>query len=143
MKPLLAFVIATFFASAVGAQPDVPPQLAPGQSARDPPDLSQFRWKNRLLVIFADSDGDPHFVEQMGLLETRVEDLVERDVIVLIDTDPSGQSALREKFRPRGFMFVLIGKDGNVYLRKPRPWDTREISRSIDKMPLRRQEMRN
>lgn len=142
MKPVLPFVIAAFFATIAGAQTDVPPQVAPSQNAGDTLDLSQFRWKNRLLVIFSDSPGDPRFVEQMGLIEDRVEDLVERDVIVLIDTDPNADSELREKYRPRGFMFVLIGKDGNVYLRKPLPWNVREISRSIDKMPLRRQEMR-
>ena len=38
---------------------------------------------------------------------------------------------------------VLIGKDGTVYLRKPFPWSVREISRSIDKMPLRQQEIRD
>ncbi len=40
-------------------------------------------------------------------------------------------------------MLVLVGKDGSVYLRKPFPWDVRELSRSIDKMPLRQQEMRD
>jgi hypothetical protein len=37
---------------------------------------------------------------------------------------------------------VIMGKDGEVELRKPRPWDVREISRTIDKMPLRQQEIR-
>jgi len=63
-------------------------------------------------------------------------------VVIIVDTDPSGESALRTKLRPRGFMMVLIGKDGQVKLRKPLPWDVRELTRSIDKMPLRRQEMR-
>ena len=40
-------------------------------------------------------------------------------------------------------MLVLIGKDGSVYLRKPFPWSVREIGRSIDKMPLRQQEIRD
>jgi len=34
-----------------------------------------------------------------------------------------------------------VGKDGRVALRKPAPWSVRELSRSIDKMPLRQQEM--
>jgi hypothetical protein len=38
-------------------------------------------------------------------------------------------------------MLVLIGKDGQIELRKPAPWDVREITRSIDKMPLREQEV--
>lgn len=50
---------------------------------------------------------------------------------------------MRQRLRPRGFMLVLIGKDGGVKLRKPVPWDVREISRSIDKFPLRQQEIRD
>jgi hypothetical protein len=38
-------------------------------------------------------------------------------------------------------MMVLIGKDGEVELRKPFPWTVREVSRSIDKMPIRQREM--
>lgn len=71
----------------------------------------------------------------------RPDDLAVRDVIILTDTDPSAQSALRTRLRPRGFMMVLIGKDGQIELRKPQPWDIREITRSIDKMPLRQQEI--
>ena len=33
--------------------------------------------------------------------------------------------------------------DGTILLRKPAPWDVREISRSIDKLPLRKQEVRD
>jgi hypothetical protein len=40
-------------------------------------------------------------------------------------------------------MLVIIGKDGEVELRKPAPWDVREITRSIDKMPLRQQEVQD
>ena len=28
-----------------------------------------------------------------------------------------------------------MGKDGEIYLRKPAPWAVREITRSIDKLP--------
>ncbi|MDQ2088323.1 DUF4174 domain-containing protein [Marimonas arenosa] len=143
MKAVLVFVIAVFFAVPAIAQNGLPPRLAPSAETVSDADLSKFLWRNRLLVIFSDSPGDPRFEEQMALIEARVEDLVERDVIVLIDTDPTRMSELREKFRPRGFMLVLIGKDGHVYLRKPRPWHVREISRSIDKMQIRREELRN
>ncbi|UYV39009.1 DUF4174 domain-containing protein [Rhodobacteraceae bacterium D3-12] len=142
MKSFLSFVFAALFAVPGLAQTVPQPVvelLAPDGDALD---LSQFLWKKRLLVIFAESPGDPRFIEQMTLLETRTGDLVERDVVLLTDTNPDAESALRLKFRPRGFMLVLMGKDGSVYLRKPLPWSTREISRSIDKMPLRRQELR-
>lgn len=102
--------------------------------------LEDFHWIKRPLVVFADSPNDPRFVQQIELLKEYPQDLLARDVIVLTDSDPKAKSALRTKLRPRGFMMVLVGKDGNVYLRKPTPWDIREISRSIDKMPLRQQE---
>ena len=63
--------------------------------------------------------------------------------MILTDTDPNELSDLREKLRPRGFMLVLIGKDGDVKLRKPFPWSVRELSRAIDKMPMRQQEIRD
>ena len=34
-----------------------------------------------------------------------------------------------------------LDKDGQVKQRRPLPWDVREISRAIDKLPLRRQEI--
>jgi hypothetical protein len=68
--------------------------------------------------------------------------LEERDVIVLADTDPSAKSDVRKTLRPRGFGIVVIDKDGAVMLRKPDPWDLRELTRAIDKTPLRRDELR-
>ena len=104
--------------------------------------LDQFIWVNRPVVVFADSPFDPRFVEQMELLQARPAELNERDVVVITDTDPDARSDIRRQLRPRGFQLTVIGKDGEVKLRKPSPWDTREISRSIDKMPLRQRELR-
>ena len=105
-------------------------------------DLSVFLWVKRPIVVLADSPEDPRFMEQMRLLNKRLPELEDRDVVVITDTDPFAETKLRQKLRPRGFMLVLIGKDGGIKLRKPFPWNVREISRVIDKMPMRRQEMR-
>ena len=67
--------------------------------------------------------------------------LRDRDVVVLTDTDPAAKSDLRRQLRPRGFQLVLVGKDGDVKLRKPFPWTVRELNRTIDKMPLRVREI--
>ncbi|WP_322865645.1 DUF4174 domain-containing protein [Aquicoccus sp. G2-2] len=142
MKRAISIVIAAFFASPALAQQVLPAPLKPLAAPSGTNDFTQFLWTKRPLVIFADNPNDPSFVEQMALLEKRPEPLAERDVVLLIDTDPAAKSALREKFRPHGFMLVLLGKDGEMYLRKPLPWDVRELSHSIDKMPLRLQEMR-
>jgi hypothetical protein len=105
-------------------------------------DLAAFQWVARPLVVFADTPADPRFAEQVELLTARISELEGRDVVLITDTDPAAKSAVRQKLRPRGFMLALIGKDGGVKLRKPFPWSVRELSRSIDKMPLRQEEIR-
>jgi hypothetical protein len=106
-------------------------------------DLDDMQWQLRAVVVFGQGENDPLFLEQMDLITDRIDELVERDVIVIADTDPDTLSDLRRKLRPRAFMLALIGKDGGVALRKPAPWNVRELSRSIDKMPLRQQEISN
>ncbi len=104
-------------------------------------DPSALQWVLRPLVVFADTPNDPRFQQQMDRLLADPEALAERDVILITDTDPDAESALRIQLRPRGYMMALVAKDGRVALRKPSPWSVRELSRSIDKMPLRQQEI--
>tara|TARA_R110002049_G_scaffold177696_3_gene344892 strand:+ start:196 stop:648 length:453 start_codon:yes stop_codon:yes gene_type:complete len=106
-------------------------------------DPAQFVWMARPIVVFAQTPNDPQYAHQMDLLTARIDELALRDVIVITDTNPDTPSALRNLLRPRGFMLAIISKDGRTALRKPAPWDVREISRSIDKMPLRQQEIRD
>lgn len=105
--------------------------------------LDQWLWEKRPVVVFADSPSDPRFAEQMTLIGARLDALDERDVVVITDTDPQARGDIRRNLRPRGFMLVIIAKDGTIVARKPAPWDVREISRSIDKLPLRQQEVRD
>lgn len=136
--PTLLLVLMGFFPAAASmAETEEPAIRAAGET-----DLSEFVWKNRPIIVFADSENDPAFIEQLDLINARLDDLAERDVVVLTDTDPSTLSPVRKKLRPRGFMLVIVGKDGGVKLRKPFPWNVREISRSIDKMPIRQREIR-
>jgi len=80
-------------------------------------------------------------LQQLEWLDAEKEEMEDRDVVVLTDTDPVEPSELRKEFHPRDFQLLLIGKDGQVKLRKPFPWNVRELSRAIDKMPIRRQEI--
>ncbi|NUH66009.1 DUF4174 domain-containing protein [Sulfitobacter sp. S0837] len=142
MKRLISLVFAGIIAATASAQsadvPDEDPLFLPADMA----DLSEFQWKKRPVLVFANSENDPAFVAQMEYLQARPDELRLRDVIVLTDTDPAARSPLRLRMRPRGFMLVLVDKEGNIELRKPFPWDVREITRSIDKMPLRQREIR-
>ncbi|MBK0329149.1 DUF4174 domain-containing protein [Rhodobacteraceae bacterium F11138] len=141
MKRILAIVFATLIAPGLAAQSDEgAPRTKLTQPAGDS-DLSEFLWTNRPIVVFADSPADPRYIEQMERLQDRHDMLADRDVVILTDTDPKAGSVLRKKLRPRGFMLVLVGKDGEVKLRKPLPWTVREITRSIDKNPEREREI--
>lgn len=112
------------------------PELEPGTQP-----LEGLKWTNRVLVVFADSDRDPRFARQMNKLADDPGPLLDRDVVVLTDTDPGANGPLRDSLRPRDFMLVLVGKDGTVALRKPDPRSVREVVSVIDKMPLRLQEI--
>lgn len=95
----------------------------------------------RPVVVFADSPADPNFIRQMDLIARDAGELAERDVIVITDTDPDARTEVRTKLRPRGFSLVLLDKDLKPVIRKPLPWEVREITHAIDKFPLRRQEI--
>lgn len=95
----------------------------------------------RPIVVFADSPNDPNFIRQMELLARSYSELEERDVILVTDTDPAARTEWRLKLRPRGFSLVIMDKDLRPVVRKPLPWDVREITHAIDKMPLRRTEI--
>jgi len=104
--------------------------------------LSEFLWIARPVIVFADSPNDPRFIEQMQLLADRPAPLLERDVVILFDSDPSARSEIRTALRPRGFALVVIQKDGAVGFRRPAPRDVREIIRGIDNFQFRQEELR-
>ena len=116
------------------------PQIVPLNAAEV--SLADFLWVKRPIVIFADTPADPRFQEQLKLLLERPAELLERDVVLIIDSNPADGSEIRKKLRPRGFMLTLIGKDGGIKLRKPFAWTVREITHAIDKWPLRKEELR-
>lgn len=112
------------------------------QIAEDP--LERYLWTARPVIVFAPAAADPRFVRQMRELESRADEFAERDVVVLTDIDTGASraeaSALRTRFRPQDFTLLLIGKDGQVKLRRPGPVSGSQLLRQIDRMPLRQQE---
>jgi hypothetical protein len=137
-RPFLAVLALCLPALSLSAGAEEAPAFAPVPAAEVvEADLLFLR---RPVVIFADSPNDPAFVRQMELLARYYDELAARDVILIIDTDPANPSALRKKLRPRGFSLVLMDKDWRPSIRKPLPWEGREIVNSIDKMPIARSE---
>jgi Domain of unknown function (DUF4174) len=137
MKLILSIVLAMLFPISASAQAITPE--GPVDAAEIV--LADLLYVNRAVIVFADSPQDPNFVRQMELLARNPAALADRDALLIVDTDPAARTEVRQKFRPRGFSLVLVEKDGNAVIRKPLPWDMREITAAIDKFPLRRQEV--
>ncbi|WP_198431680.1 DUF4174 domain-containing protein [Pseudorhodobacter sp. MZDSW-24AT] len=156
MKPLylLAFAaLLPFVASAQdagaldpsggGVRATVESTEAAAYGPRDAADVvfDDLMFEYRPLVVFGDSPEDPNFLRQMELLARDLPALELRDVVLVTDTDPEARGEWRTRLRPRGFSLVLMDKDLRPVIRKPLPWEVREIVAAIDKFPLRRQEI--
>lgn len=115
-------------------------QDAMTDAAAEQPTLEDLLWIARPVVVFADTPNDPRFHQQMEWLTERRDELEDRDVEILVDTDPAARGPLRMELRPRGFGLVVIDKDGTVVQRRPAPTTARELINLIDRLPSRRQE---
>jgi len=118
-------------------------------------DLSRYRWRHRLLLIFSPSSQTPAFQQLTNQLKQQREGVADRDLLVffLISAGQSrvGENVLtrqaaenmRRRFQvtPDEFRVVLIGKDGTVKLSE-RTVRLSEIFALIDSMPMRQREMR-
>lgn len=140
MKLLRTALVAALFPFAALAEEVLP------TAAFTPVPAAEIVWADlmyvkRPVVVFADSPNDPNFIRQMELIARDTGQLADRDVIVITDTDPDARTEVRKKLRPRGFSLVLLDKDLKPVIRKPLPWEVREITHAIDKFPLRRQEI--
>ena len=110
--------------------------------------LRASRWKNRVLLIAAPHAEQADFRHQKQLAAASQTGLNERDfqvMEVLYDQlSAADQQFLTQKtgLRPPAFGVVLIGKDGGVKEKSARPVVLTTWFKVVDKMPMRRAEMR-
>ncbi len=129
---MVKFCVAAILMACLGAGP-----------ARSADRLSGLLWKRRVVVIFADTRDDARLGRQVALLDERRALLADYDTTVV--TVPDGDMALRERLGvvPRGFAVALVGKDGTVKERWRAPVAPERIVGLIDRMPMRRDEVRS
>ncbi len=120
-------------------------------------DLSAFRWKHRLLVIFAVAETDGAYIKLNKRLDRSARGVEDRDLIVfrIFEKSPSriengalshrDAQLLRQRFKvpPGQFSVVLVGKDGGVKMTARQSVDLQSVFDLIDRMPMRQQEMRD
>jgi len=118
-------------------------------------ELRKFQWKNRILLIFAPSAEDPARKSLVAELNTQVAGVRERDLLIGeffeagasrfagASLTPESAEELRRQFAVRKGMptVILVGKDGEVKLRREGPVQAAEIFALIDSMPMRQKEM--
>lgn len=104
----------------------------------DTANLNQYQWHYRPIVVFAPSNTDADYVQQMSILEKSKAELADRDIIVLSDTSPALKGHLRSQIDPKGFEVVLVGKDGGMKLRQQTPLSSEALLSTVDSMPMRK-----
>lgn len=120
--------------------------LAVASAALAQTDLSRYRGKNRLLLVFAPSKADPCWQTQNSLFAGSSADFKERDLLRLdfLEQGNPKSAVLRHRYgvKPGQFRVLLIGKDGHVASDGPTPVSLHTLTDQIDRMPMRREEMR-
>lgn len=118
-------------------------------------DLNTYRWKKRLLFLFASSEEDPSYFPLKKEIEHRAMEVLDRDLLIAhvlengegrlgkVPLNSEQALSLRKQLSapPGQFMVILIGKDGGEKLRHHRV-ELNEIFKIIDAMPMRQQEMK-
>lgn len=111
------------------------------RSLTDKSELDALQWRARPVVVFADTGEDDGYREQIGLLEQAEAGLAERDIVVFSVISDAENDILRGALGVDGFALLLVGKDGGVKLRSDSPVTPERLFETIDRMPMRRNEM--
>ena len=118
--------------------------------------LDQFKWKNRLLFLFAPDGGNPIFQKFQNEIKLQTAEVEDRDLVVfeVLEKGPSRMNrtqldrqvadSIRNRFNaPRHkFTLILIGKDGGTKMKRHAQTRLKEVFELIDSMPMRKNEMR-
>ena len=131
----------------------LPMTLSSGGALAEP--LQDYRWKSRLLVVFAPTIVDDNYEQQMQQLLRNSVAVSNRDLlpVEVIGVEPVRVDALSEpaidpvELRERfdvpqdGFKAVLLGKDGAAKLTSDSPITAQKLFETIDATPMRQREL--
>jgi hypothetical protein len=109
--------------------------------------LSEKKDHRRVLLLYGRDDAQHYLIEQQESLNEVKDGLTERDldVIVIVASElqePDRQFLMHDyKLVPsEDFIGWLIGKDGGVKQTYQKPVTSQDLFRTIDSMPMRKQE---
>ena len=123
--------------------------------------LEDYLWKNRILIIRTNSIESQKYLQQLENLKDSEDGLMDRKLVIyqfiknefyVIDfkNEKNGKSGktsveFEKKYfqKDKDFEVILIGLDGGIKLRQTEVLKKRDLYKTIDKMPMRRNEIRN
>lgn len=120
-------------------------------------DLGDYKWQNRVLLIFSPNTYNADYREQVEFLKNMNGGIKERDLKIFYALEQSSASVkgallpdeaiseLRSDFGVSSseYTVLLIGKDGTEKLRTDAALPAEDLFSEIDSMPMRKLEMRD
>ncbi|GAA4799666.1 DUF4174 domain-containing protein [Litoribaculum gwangyangense] len=117
-------------------------------------EITDHRWKNRVLLVFTQDINAPNFKKQIDELKKNEKGLKNRKLIIYQiakDSFRTGFTNLKWEKTPNSFVnfkdknstfsIVLIGLDGGIKLKQKRFLSCIDLFNIIDVMPMRQQEI--
>lgn len=117
--------------------------------------ISDYQWKNRLVILLTDSLDRELYQLQLKDLKTDLPGLKERKILIItltpnyqitgIDNEIKKKADLNYKKLKKetdGFEVILVGLDGYSKLRQSKLLSHQELFAQIDRMPMRRDEIK-
>ncbi|GGG31695.1 hypothetical protein GCM10011532_13950 [Christiangramia forsetii] len=114
--------------------------------------LSEYKWKNRLIVVFSDSE---KLEKQLYEFKNEAKAFQERKLIVIQAAPKTSRILMPEMSgwqdsnlyqemkleKKTDFEIILVGLDGEVKLRQQKLLETKKLFDFIDSMPMRQSEI--
>lgn len=124
--------------------------------AQDETIPGKYHWKNRILLVYADTENSVSYQKQLEEFEKHKKGMADRDLVIFSIfpnrvVDPESHEMgeevalhLRRRYSvsSEGLTVVLLGKDGGEKLTKPDFLSVKQLFGIIDQMPMRQREMR-
>ena len=141
-------ILATFALFAVSGA------FAQTTTARAADAIAALRWQRRIVAVFSTDAADQKLAKQRAILAADAAGVAERKLAIVevigdvATVDGAARTdvdvvALRRQCAvgPEQFRVVLIGLDGGVKLRRDEAITTQLLFETVDRMPMRRDEM--
>ena len=105
-------------------------------------ELSQYLWKNRIILTFADDQDHPDLIKLKAEMKENECEILNRDLLHFHFSNDGKIGNITTK-NDQSFRILLIGKDGGIKYESNRSVFLIQLFELIDSMPMRQDEMQH